>query len=197
MGPQTIKGAVWLTGWTALLIGTLSLASLPGDWGHDVCGPWGCGPPSQALLACHLSWLVVFVPAAWLLRRFASRPVCRNVGILMIGIALAAMAGIAVHQRMTWLPTVSEWHQLFFWHRTGFVIVTLVELPLLALLPAGMVLLWPPSRAVARTDTGHDDTANTNHDGAPQTGNDESSDTGHNNKPDVDQHVPVEITCDG
>ena len=62
--------SAWLTGWGLTLAGTLSIASLPGDWGNSICGAWGCGPPLQALVACHASWVVVLIPAGMSIRHF-------------------------------------------------------------------------------------------------------------------------------
>jgi hypothetical protein len=70
MSRSLIWLSAWLTGWGLTLAGTLSIASLPGDWGNSICGAWGCGPPLQALVACHASWVVVLIPAGMSIRRF-------------------------------------------------------------------------------------------------------------------------------
>ena len=62
MSAATLKFCFGMTLWSGLLFGSLSVANLPGDWGHGICGPWGCGPPMQALVACHFAWLVVLAP---------------------------------------------------------------------------------------------------------------------------------------
>ena len=47
--------------------GALQLGRL--ELGHSICGPWGCGPPTEALLAMHCFWLVSLLVAAFALKQ--------------------------------------------------------------------------------------------------------------------------------
>jgi len=137
--------------WGLVLTGTLSIANWPGDWGHSICGAWGCGPPLQALLACHCSWLVVFVPVALLLTRKVSIHTAIRGASVILAIILLITTTIAIHEYLTWKLQVSPWQQQYYWHRVGFVILTTIEVPLLEL--AGLatgVLLW--AMIVGKTD---------------------------------------------
>jgi hypothetical protein len=58
--------------WASLLGASLSVARLRGDWGHPLCGPWGCAPPLQSLVGCHLAWIVALAPCVPLANRFLS-----------------------------------------------------------------------------------------------------------------------------
>ncbi len=128
--------------WAALLWGALSIRNLPGDWGHFLCGTWGCGPPLQALLACHLSWLLVLLaPVAAIARSpgIHSRTKIR----LGVGVALAGfigLSGVVVHESVSWLPHAGEWQHRYFWHRCGFVIATAVDFPAIQALVCGIWL---------------------------------------------------------
>ena len=48
--------------WGGLLLACLSLRHLQALNQHSVCGPWGCGPPTNALLAVHVGWTAVIWP---------------------------------------------------------------------------------------------------------------------------------------
>ena len=141
MSPSLRRLLVRIVVWGMVLAATLSIAKLPGDWGHGVCGPWGCGPPLQALVACHLSWLVVLLPLASVSHLRLSRRRQRVLGrIVLIG-GCAGLIGIAAHEFGTWWPAVNEWQRGFFWQRVGFVTVTSVDLPLVELVFVGLLLL--------------------------------------------------------
>ncbi len=137
------KNGLKLFAWAAALFGTLSISNLPGDWGHSVCGVWGCGPPTQALVGCHLAWFVVLIPLAI----FGSRSYRKTIGptqqlgkLLCITGTMLLMA-VVVYQWATWLPAVSEWHREFFWQRCGFVIATSIDIPMLQILAIGLVMV--------------------------------------------------------
>lgn len=127
--------------WGLFLTATLSVANWPGDWGHGICGPWGCGPPLQALLACHLSWLVVLLPLAGVLRLWLPCRQQRVLGMIVLVAGCVGMAGLVAYELGAWWPAASEWQRRFFWQRVGFVIATQVDLPLIQLILTGMCLL--------------------------------------------------------
>jgi len=127
--------------WGLVLTGSLSITNWTGDWGHSVCGAWGCGPPLQALVACHLSWLVVLGPSSRLLLSRASRRVVFLVGTTGLTLALLTASAIGIHEHMNWASQVSELQQEYYWHRVGFVILTTVEIPVLEFTGLSTVLL--------------------------------------------------------
>jgi hypothetical protein len=157
MSPSLAKTCAWLSVWGLVLTGTLSIANWPGDWGHSVCGAWGCGPPLQALVACHVAWLVVLIPTVIIARRFVATKTLRRAAASVLFLTVTGLLAIVVNQSLTWLAQVSEWQRQFYWQRVGFVILTAVELPILEL--AGLstlILLWSiGSRHPGRTLGNH------------------------------------------
>lgn len=143
MSTSVVRRCLIFSVWGLVLTGSLSVADWPGDWGHSVCGAWGCGPPIQALLACHLSWLVVLGPSALLLLNRASRRVVFLVGTTGLTLGLLTAGAIAIHEHLNWASQVSEWQQQFYWKRVGFVILTTVEIPVLEFTGlSAAVMLW-------------------------------------------------------
>ncbi|MGD9858244.1 MAG: hypothetical protein AB7U20_25160 [Planctomycetaceae bacterium] len=122
------------------MIGALSISAWPGDWGHGICGPWGCGPPLQALIACHLAWLVALAPIAqWLVHSTrVSNRMLRSIGQLAAGAALAGLAVVLAHQYFVWWPQTSEFQRPYFWQRYAFTIATMVDVPFVQLLVFGI-----------------------------------------------------------
>ncbi len=48
--------------WAALVIASLQTKLLFTESTHSVCGPWGCGPPTGALVTAHADWLAMIGP---------------------------------------------------------------------------------------------------------------------------------------
>ena len=134
--------SVWcLVTWSIALGATLSIASWPGDWGHGVCGPWGCGPPLQALVACHAAWLVVLFPPTLWIRMRGSFALCRRIGWLVLAAGVLGILGLSLRESLTWLSHSDELHRSYWPQRIGFVLITLVDVPLVQLALAGVALL--------------------------------------------------------
>lgn len=158
MPTATIKSYGILTLWGLTLAGTLSVARWPGNWGHSVCGVWGCGPPLQALVACHVSWVVVLAPPAlYLLSRASQREAfaralsLTSIVVLILAVTLVAIA--AAHEYLTWYATASDFQKIYFWRRVGFVLITTVEVPLLEVAGlATIVLTWLHLRCRPKCD---------------------------------------------
>ena len=51
------------------MAGALSVADFALGSTHSINGPWGCDPPTQALVASRLAWLVGLIPPAVFLGR--------------------------------------------------------------------------------------------------------------------------------
>ena len=129
--------------WTAALFGALSLSRLPdrvfGE--HSVCGPWGCGAPLPALVACHGFWLVLFAPATiYAARRLRPHNVWR-LGAGLVSLGLLGLLAVAVWQAMAWWPNVDKSLHRYAIERYLFVLATLVDVPVLETFAAG-VMLW-------------------------------------------------------
>jgi hypothetical protein len=128
--------------WVAVLLGVLSLQYLPDRFfgEHSVCGPWGCGAPPPALLACHGFWLVFFAPATvYAARRLAAISVWR-LGAGLVSLAGLGLVAIAVWQAATWWQNVDPSLHRYAVERYLFVLATLVDVPVLETLLAGTTL---------------------------------------------------------
>ena len=55
--------------WGAGIYGVLLLADTETPFSCAMCGPWGCFPPLEALVAWHTGWLMVLTPALFWARR--------------------------------------------------------------------------------------------------------------------------------
>lgn len=117
--------------WGFVFLATLSIGHVRADWGHGVCGPWGCGPPLQALMACHLSWLVVLLPLAALIQTQITERYTRLLGTMLITFGLVCIMGIIAYELFTWWPSATEFHRRYLWQRLGFAIVTQIDLPVI------------------------------------------------------------------
>jgi hypothetical protein len=130
--------------WTAALFGVLSLQYLPDRFfgEHTVCGPWGCGAPLPALLACHGFWLVLVAPATvYAARRLAPISVWR-LGAGLVALAGIGFVAIAVWQAATWWQSVDPSLHRYAVQRYLFVLATLTDVPILETLVAGVTLWW-------------------------------------------------------
>lgn len=131
--------------WAALLLGALSIAALPLDSGHAVCGVWGCGPPTHVLLACHLAWIIVLAPLGMIADLWFSPARRRWVAFLLIAGGTAAVLGCLVHEAAHWLPQANNIQAGYLLHRWLFVLATTVDAPVGESLLLGVLLLRPQS----------------------------------------------------
>lgn len=129
--------------WAAALYGTLNIHTLPASWAHSICGPWGCGPPTEALVACHGFWCVLGLPiAAIVAARLDPRQLPRLAGVLL-GLGVLGIVAIGIWEGVTWLPHAAEHQRGYFLQRWMFSIATRVDFPIFQTLLAGvLVLAW-------------------------------------------------------
>lgn len=124
--------------WFAGAYGVLMLHSLPGEYAHAVCGPWGCYPPLQALAAMHGFWLLLVPPVGWLISCWPAHRL-RFVGGMLIAIGVVSLAGVIVHEYLTWYRQTPESFRGYFPQRILYRITTLSDFPILQIILAGVV----------------------------------------------------------
>lgn len=143
---MSTRWARWLIGslaWMGSLYAALSLRHLDLPHGLTVCGPWGCGGSTEDLLAVHTAWGVMLAPpTVFLVSRKGKlgRWNCRF-GAIALFLAAAGLMAIALHTLFLWLPAAPEDMHGYHWQRFGFVVVNMVDLPLLQMAVAGSVVL--------------------------------------------------------
>lgn len=127
--------------WAAALFGTLQIHQYPNLFGHSVCGPWGCGPPTSALVSYHGFWFVLILPAAWILSQLLSASTTHKLGL---GLLLASVAGIAALLLLEGLDNSAAEQYLLRW--CLFRVATFVDVPLVQLGLAGLLMRWQAAR---------------------------------------------------
>ena len=144
--PLSVHGSIYrrlagVIAWAGALWAALNIMYLPGRWGHSVCGPWGCGPSTQVLVACHAAWIVVLLPCLGLIESWQSVKVCRRTGWGLVVTAVGGLAAVVAYQCLVWYPAAPTHLQPLLLRRCLFSIVTLTDVPLLQLLVAGLWLV--------------------------------------------------------
>jgi len=123
--------------WSVLQIHKLSLAET-----HSICGPWGCGPPTNALIANHGAWFMLMIPAGAAIQSWLPR-FSRFIGFGLLVTGVLGLLGIDLHQAWTWVPAVDSMRQEYYLQRWGFVILTTVDVPLFPMALLGVYLALP------------------------------------------------------
>lgn len=127
--------------WGSALYSVLQIHRFSNLSRHTICGPWGCGPPLESLIACHGFWVVFLaLPTAVACMRL-SPPVLKRAGFAVLLLGLLGIAGIVSWQLVYWLPEVSRTQREHLLERLVFSTATLVELPAFELLLAGLSCL--------------------------------------------------------
>jgi hypothetical protein len=137
---RLLVGAV-ATAWIAALYGLLSLHRLTADWGHDICGPWGCGPPLQALIGWHGFWFVAAsLPVALAVRTWPKK---RQwwIGLGLVATGLIGVLAIVGVQCFAAYQAVSQGQPAYLIQRCLFNLATFVNVPLVPMILAGAVLM--------------------------------------------------------
>ena len=130
--------------WAACIYGAVSLKDLRFANDHSICGPWGCGPATSALVALHLGWLALMAPPIlYLPRRVGlSRQVIRWLGTAIATSGLVLALGIILWQWFVWLPNVGEWAKPYIWQRCAFAVATAIDIPSIQLIAVGTALRY-------------------------------------------------------
>ncbi len=148
-------GTPWLL-WSLSLWGSLKLSEAPILQSHNVCGIWGCGPPTNALLACHLGWMVFLAPSVPLAFRYCTQR-DQWLSVFFWVLCIAAITGVfatGFHELTTWYPNATSLARSFFLHRWIFAVVTLTDFPMVQLFLYGLAgLVW--QKRTLRTNSKH------------------------------------------
>lgn len=123
--------AVGSVAWVALVFGTLQIGNLAAFGDHTICGPWGCGPPTEALIAWNGFWLALLMPSVlFVCLRMPLRQLVRPTTWVLAILSIVAIAWMS-WQGWTWIANRPEsYHQYVVQHML-FSVATLVDVPLL------------------------------------------------------------------
>lgn len=128
--------------WFGAVYGALSLSYVRSSWSGVLCGPWGCTAPLEAIVACHLAWLLVLLPGVAAIRQFGSSRHLKIAGRGLLGCALLGMLLLWINQfrsnSFSWFPHM--------WKLTGLAIISEVDFPVVPSLLTGIVTLVLRSR---------------------------------------------------
>lgn len=124
--------------WAAGLWGSLQVHQMDLNLGHDVCGPWGCGPRVEALIGFHGFWLFLMAPVAIGAGAFLPGRLNRKVGRAILFAGLAGVVGFVGWDVISYAREAESSRYLF--QRGLFTLVTTVDFPMLQTLLAGGVL---------------------------------------------------------
>jgi hypothetical protein len=114
---------------------------------------WGCGPPVQALLACHGFWVVNMAALFWVNHAWLPLHWERRLANLGLMIALVGFAAVAGHTMLFWYPHAADTVRPYVVQRYLFSIATLVDAPLVQLTVFGIAGRWLARRRAASERT--------------------------------------------
>jgi hypothetical protein len=122
--------------WAALVLGSLQSKLLVSVSAHTVCGPWGCGPETPALVAIHSGWLAFIGPPLifFPLRLKWPNATIRSLSFCFLAAGLVGILAIVAWQWLIWLPQADPGSINYIWQRCGFAVITAVDWPLIPLL---------------------------------------------------------------
>ncbi len=129
--------------WLLLLYLTASLHRSSIFANTTICGPWGCGPTNDALVAIHATWLVaISLPLIYLNQRYLAATRWRfTIGKAAVITGIAIALSIVGWQWLVWLPEADENHRQFIWQRCGFALATTIDCPAIELIISGFAVI--------------------------------------------------------
>lgn len=137
----TVTLFIWLFAlYGVLQIGHTSGLDAHAHGGVSICGPWGCGPPVEALIGWHGFLVLLVVPPVGLLIRFCSAGGLKWLGIGLCASSLVMVIGVCAYQSQTWLPNIPDGQPSYFVRRCLFAIVTATDLPALPAALSGVAV---------------------------------------------------------
>ncbi|QDT36655.1 hypothetical protein [Stratiformator vulcanicus] len=135
--------AIWMTGlaaWGASMIFVLQQSLFVGLTDRNYCGPWGCGPPVEALLSFHAFWLVFFAgPVAVLSLMLPPRRLA-SAGFAISVASAALTIAFLLQRRSLWLARELDSPQ-YAWAFARHELWTLVDFPIVQFFLAGLVMM--------------------------------------------------------
>jgi hypothetical protein len=135
--------------WVGTLYGLLSVHQISADLGHDICGPWGCGPPLQALVGWHGFCLVA---AAFPVGIAVTHWPKRRLWGIGVGVFSAGLIGVLVIFGLSCVSAsqaVSSGQPPYLIQRFGFNLATFLDVPLVQMVLAGGVMMIAGRRSSA------------------------------------------------
>jgi hypothetical protein len=133
---NVLKLSVPLLAWAGALYGGLQLNRI--ELGHTICGPWGCGPPSSALLALHSFWFVCLLPVPFVITKLFPQSDWRRFGFGIVTIAIVAIIGIGIYDYFHFQKDILK--PVYAWQRFLFRIATLPDFPIVQLGVTGWIM---------------------------------------------------------
>ncbi len=130
--------------WALALYGGLQLNRL--DLGHSICGPWGCGPPTSALLAVHTGWLLAILPLAILLPQLKSNWPWKMIGAILLASAAVTVVGVGFADHLGWRKLAGDRASEYAWQRFCFHIATLYWFPMVQVGLLGAAMTFRPRK---------------------------------------------------
>lgn len=158
--------------WAALVLGSIQSKLLVSAPAHSVCGPWGCGPETSALVAMHAGWLAIIGPPLiyFPIRLGWQKTTIRRLLLGLFATGIVGILAIVAWQWFVWLPQAGASSKDYFWQRCGFAIVTVVDWPLIPILIiSGLLLIIialrqeEPINITSANQLNLDDSAGTRH----------------------------------
>ncbi|MFV2065444.1 MAG: hypothetical protein ACC645_00580 [Pirellulales bacterium] len=144
------RAAGWIVLWTVALYGTLQIARLSGPWDHAICGPWGCGPPLSALVACHAFWSVLIGGTVMVAVRCWSGATLATVGRLLAVGGLIGLVVLAIWGVVHGSPAGEGILRPYLVQRYLFVLLTSIDTPIVELTVAGGAMVVAGRGEVAK-----------------------------------------------
>ncbi len=126
--------------WGAAMAGVLKLQSLSGSWSHVICGPWGCGPPLEAVVTCHLVWGLLLTPLVMGLISRQTPAALRLVGAIAAAAGIAGLVTVGIWVGAVWFPQVSSYQRPYVLQKYAYTLACLIDVPIVQLIVSGGIL---------------------------------------------------------
>ena len=126
--------------WIGLVWSSLQIHYLDLNLGHDICGPWGCGPPLEALIGFHGFWSALILPAACLLGLYLNSATNRKVGMAVLLVGLVGIVTFVGWDVVNYYRQSETTEHLV--QRALFTLVNTVDFPMIQTLLAGGILAF-------------------------------------------------------
>ena len=137
-----------LTAWFGAVWGALQIHKLDLQLEQSICGVWGCGPPTEALIGYHTFWMLLLLPLVVSLRRSWPER-CQRIGWITLSLASLVLLLQVGFDAISFARRSGSTHYLL--ERAGFTLATSVDLPVIpVLISAGTLLV------LARFNRSHD-----------------------------------------